>query len=99
MASPAAEEQSPGRQQPPSTALFPLAPLLPGAGSEWRVRVCDVGALSLGEGGDVYSPLQRQGLCDVIGFEPVQVGDILALSLGSEQGLPAGWLRRASARS
>ena len=51
-------------------APFQLAPLLPGAGSEWRVRVADVGALALDEGGDVYTPLQRQGLCDVVGFEP-----------------------------
>lgn len=35
-----------------------------------RIRVCDIGALSLGEGYDVYSPLLRQGLCDVVGFEP-----------------------------
>ena len=49
------------------TALFPLAPLLP-SGS--RVRVADVGALSLGDGGDTYSPLLRQNLCDVVGFEP-----------------------------
>ena len=48
------------------TALFPLAPLLP-PGS--RVRVADVGALSLGDG-DAYSPLLRQHLCDVVGFEP-----------------------------
>lgn len=49
------------------TALFPLAPLLP-PGS--RVRVADVGALTLGEGGDCYSPLLQQNLCDVVGFEP-----------------------------
>ena len=54
-----------------SASLFPLAPLLPGAGSDWRVRVCDVGALALGDNDDVYTPLQRQGLCDVVGFEPV----------------------------
>ena len=53
-----------------STALFPLAPLLPGAGSEWRVGVVDVGAMSLGDSDDVYTPLQRQQLCDVVGFEP-----------------------------
>ena len=56
-----------------SGTLFPLAPLLPAAASAamGRVRVCDVGALSLGENEDVYTPLQRQGLCDVVGFEPV----------------------------
>jgi hypothetical protein len=49
------------------TAMFPLAPLLP-PGS--RVSVVDVGALSLGDGNDVYSPLLDQNLCDVVGFEP-----------------------------
>lgn len=49
------------------TALFPLASLLP---EGTRVSVVDVGALSLGDGGDAYSPLLRQNLCDVVGFEP-----------------------------
>jgi hypothetical protein len=49
------------------TALFPLAPLLP---QGCRVRVADVGALSLGDGGDAWSPLLSQNLCDVVGFEP-----------------------------
>ena len=62
-----------GAAQPPPaggagcTALFPLAPLLPAPA---RVRVADIGALSLGDGGDVYAPLLSQGLCDVVGFEP-----------------------------
>jgi hypothetical protein len=51
-----------------STALFPLAPLLPNGTT--RVSVVDVGALSLGDGGDAYSPLLDQNLCDVVGFEP-----------------------------
>lgn len=51
-----------------STAIFPLAPLLPNGIS--RVSVVDVGALSLGDGGDAYSPLLNQNLCDVVGFEP-----------------------------
>ena len=62
-----------GAAQPPPaggagcTALFPLVPLLPAPA---RVRVADIGALSLGDGGDVWAPLLSQGLCDVVGFEP-----------------------------
>ncbi len=35
------------------------------------IRVIDVGAMSLGPGTDVYSALLRQGLAQVVGFEPV----------------------------
>eukprot|EP00929_Paragymnodinium_shiwhaense_P032623 TRINITY_DN18052_c0_g1_i1.p1 TRINITY_DN18052_c0_g1~~TRINITY_DN18052_c0_g1_i1.p1 ORF type:complete len:340 (+),score=95.59 TRINITY_DN18052_c0_g1_i1:92-1111(+) len=42
-------------------------PLLP------RIRVVDVGAMSLGDGDDVWTPLRSVGLVEsVVGFEPVQ---------------------------
>jgi FkbM family methyltransferase len=51
--------------RPPS--LFNIAPLLPPLP---RLKIVDVGAMSLGEGTDVYSPLASATPCDVYGFEP-----------------------------
>jgi hypothetical protein len=50
---------------PPS--LFNIAPLLPPLP---RLKIVDVGAMSVGEGTDAYSPLTRATPCDVYGFEP-----------------------------
>ena len=36
-----------------------------------RLKIVDVGAMSLGEGTDAYSPLTNATPCDVYGFEPV----------------------------
>jgi FkbM family methyltransferase len=53
---------------PPS--LFNIAPLLPPLP---RLKIVDVGAMSLGEGTDAYSRLASATPCDVYGFEPVAV--------------------------
>jgi FkbM family methyltransferase len=53
------------QNRPP--ALFNIAPLLPALP---RLKIVDVGAMSLGEGTDAYSPLTRAAACDVYGFEP-----------------------------
>ena len=47
--------------------LFNVTPLLPPLP---RLKIVDVGAMSLGEDTDVYSPLARATPCDVYGFEP-----------------------------
>jgi FkbM family methyltransferase len=51
--------------QPP--ALFNIAPLLPPLP---RLKIVDVGAMSLGEGTDPYVQLTGATPCDVYGFEP-----------------------------
>jgi FkbM family methyltransferase len=48
-------------------ALFNIAPLLPPLP---RLKIVDVGAMSLGEGTDAYSALASATPCDVYGFEP-----------------------------
>jgi FkbM family methyltransferase len=48
--------------------IFNIAPMLPGLP---RLKIVDVGAMSLGEGTDPYSPLTMATPCDVYGFEPV----------------------------
>jgi FkbM family methyltransferase len=48
--------------------LFNIAPMLPNLP---RLKIVDVGAMSLGEGTDAYSPLTNATPCDVYGFEPV----------------------------
>src|SRR4029077_5001123 len=50
-------------------ALFPIAPLLPPLP---RLKIVDVGAMSLGEGTLPYADLVKATPCDVIGFEPLQ---------------------------
>ena len=47
--------------------LFNIAPLLPPLP---RLKIVDVGAMSLGDDSDVYSPLAAATPCDVYGFEP-----------------------------
>jgi FkbM family methyltransferase len=47
--------------------FFNIAPLLPPLP---RLKIVDVGAMSLGEGTDAYSPLASAVPCDVYGFEP-----------------------------
>jgi FkbM family methyltransferase len=49
--------------------LFPIAPLLPPLP---RLKIVDVGAMSLGEGTLPYADLVKATPCDIIGFEPVQ---------------------------
>lgn len=53
------------QNKPP--ALFPIAPLLPPLP---RLKIVDVGAMSLGEGTEPYAPLMQAAPCDVYGFEP-----------------------------
>jgi protein O-GlcNAc transferase len=50
--------------------LFNIAQMLPNLP---RLKIVDVGAMSLGEGTDAYSPLTNATPCDVYGFEPVAV--------------------------
>jgi FkbM family methyltransferase len=47
--------------------LFNITRLLP---SFPRIKIVDVGAMSLGKDTDVYSPLTTATACDVYGFEP-----------------------------
>ena len=51
--------------QPPS--FFNIAPLLPPLP---RLKIVDVGAMSLGDDTDAYSPLAAATPCDIYGFEP-----------------------------
>jgi FkbM family methyltransferase len=51
-----------------NTRLFNIAQMLPNLP---RLKIVDVGAMSLGEGTDAYSPLTNATPCDVYGFEPV----------------------------
>ena len=51
-----------------SKPLFNIAQMLPNLP---RLKIVDVGAMSLGEGTDPYSPLTNATPCDVYGFEPV----------------------------
>ena len=53
------------QNRPPS--LFNIASLLPPIP---RLKIVDVGAMSLGEGTDAYSPLTSATPCEVYGFEP-----------------------------
>jgi hypothetical protein len=53
---------------PQARPLFNIAQMLPGLP---RLKIVDVGAMSLGEGTDAYSPLTSAAPCDVYGFEPV----------------------------
>jgi FkbM family methyltransferase len=53
------------QNKPPS--LFNIAPMLPPLP---RLKIVDVGAMSLGEGTDPYSPLVAATPCDIYGFEP-----------------------------
>ena len=55
--------------EPRSTRDFFLSDAL--AERPDAIRVVDVGAMSLGPGTDVYHALLRQGLAQVVGFEPV----------------------------
>jgi FkbM family methyltransferase len=48
--------------------IFNIAQMLPDLP---RLKIVDVGAMSLGEGTDPYSPLTMATPCDVYGFEPV----------------------------
>lgn len=47
---------------------FPIAPILPGLD---RIKIIDIGAMSLGDGSEVYADLARTTPCEVVGFEPV----------------------------
>jgi FkbM family methyltransferase len=55
---------------PQNRPIFNIAAILPGLP---RLKIVDVGAMSLGEGTDPYSPLTMATPCDVYGFEPVAV--------------------------
>jgi FkbM family methyltransferase len=48
--------------------LFPICSILPPLP---RLKIVDVGAMSLGEGTEPYAALLKATPCDVIGFEPV----------------------------
>lgn len=50
-------------------SMFRIADLIPQLP---RLKIVDVGAMSLGEGTDAYAPLADALPCDVIGFEPVE---------------------------
>ena len=52
----------------PNKSFFNIARMLPDLS---RLKIVDVGAMSLGEGTDAYSPLTDATPCDVYGFEPV----------------------------
>jgi FkbM family methyltransferase len=52
------------QNKPPLFNIAPLLPHLP------RLKIVDVGAMSLGEGTDAYSLLASTTPCDVYGFEP-----------------------------
>jgi FkbM family methyltransferase len=52
----------------PSPSLFRITSLLPPIP---RLKIVDVGAMTLGEGTDPYSALTAATPCDVYGFEPV----------------------------
>lgn len=49
----------------PSLSVLPVLPAVP------RLRVVDVGALSLGEGSDPYAKLVAAAPCEILGFEPI----------------------------
>ncbi len=49
--------------------MFPIAPLLPGP---LRLKIVDVGAMSLGDGTDPYARLSGAVPCDLVGFEPME---------------------------
>lgn len=53
------------QSKPPT--LFPIAPLLPPFP---RLKITDIGAMSLGEGTEPYASLTQAVPCDVYGFEP-----------------------------
>jgi FkbM family methyltransferase len=53
---------------PNKPPLFTIAPLLPPLP---RLKIVDVGAMTLGEGTDPYHQLASSTPCDVYGFEPV----------------------------
>jgi hypothetical protein len=73
-------------------ALFPIVPLLPPLP---RLKIVDVGAMSLGEGTLPYADLVKATPCDVIGFEPVQVEvDKLSRDKNKRWALPALFHRR-----
>jgi FkbM family methyltransferase len=55
---------------PNKPAFFNIAPILPPLP---RLKIADVGAMSLGEGTDAYSRLVSATPCDVYGFEPITV--------------------------
>jgi FkbM family methyltransferase len=48
--------------------MFPVSALLPPLP---RIKIVDVGAMTLGDGTEPYARLLRAAPCDVIGFEPV----------------------------
>lgn len=49
--------------------LFPIASILPPVP---RIKIVDVGAMSLGEGTEPYAALMASVPCDLYGFEPVE---------------------------
>ncbi len=51
------------------TPPFPILDILP---QRPTIRVIDIGAMSLGEAHDAYSPLVKLGVAEVVGFEPVR---------------------------
>ena len=53
---------------PDKSAFFNIAAILPPLP---RLKIVDVGAMSLGEGTDAYSRLVSATPCDVYGFEPI----------------------------
>ena len=52
----------------PSPSLFRITSLLPPIP---RLKIVDVGAMTLGEGTDPYSALTAATPCNIYGFEPV----------------------------
>jgi FkbM family methyltransferase len=64
--------------------IAPLLPALP------PLKIVDVGAMSLGEGNDAYSPLAKVVNCEVIGFEPVarECEKLVAMNIPGRTYLP-----------
>jgi FkbM family methyltransferase len=64
--------------------IAPLLPKLP------PLKIVDVGAMSLGEESDAYSPLANAVHCEVIGFEPVakECEKLIAMNIPGRTYLP-----------
>lgn len=62
--------------------LFPIAEILPRLP---RIKIVDVGAMSLGEGTEPYAALLKATPCDLYGFEPV-AGEFEKLKAAAKPG-------------
>jgi FkbM family methyltransferase len=49
-------------------SIFPIVPLLPALD---RIKIVDIGAMTLGDGTESYANLIKSLPCEVIGFEPI----------------------------